>query len=210
MNALVLIDLQNDFLPGGALAVPDGDAVLPVANALQSLFDVVVATQDWHPPDHVSFAVNHPGKRVGETIEVDGRSQKLWPVHCVANTAGADLSTDLETSRIARVFRKGTDRLVDSYSALFDAAHVHDTGLAAYLRERGVSGVYVCGLATDYCVKCSAIDARRERFDTHFILDASRGIEAVPGDAARAIDDMRRAGVNVVMSAEVWRRLGAR
>lgn len=210
MNALLLIDLQNDFLPGGALPVPEGDAVLPTANALQPLFDVLVATQDWHPPDHVSFAVNHPGKRVGETIEVEGRPQMLWPVHCVANTAGAALSDELETSRIARVFHKGIDRRVDSYSALFDAAGLHDTGLSNYLRERSVSGVYVCGLATDYCVKCSAIDAQREGFDTHFIQDASRGIEAAPGDVDRAIDDMRRAGVKVVTSAEVRRRLGAR
>lgn len=208
MNALVLIDLQNDFLPGGALAVPEGDAVLPLANALQPLFDVVVATQDWHPPDHVSFAVTHPGKQVGETIEVAERRQELWPVHCVADTAGAALSSALDTSRIARVFRKGTDRQVDSYSALFDAAHIHDTGLAAYLRQRGVSEVYVCGLATDYCVKCSAIDARREGFNTHFIPDASRGIEAAPGDIARAIEDMRRAGVEVVTSAELRRCLG--
>lgn len=210
MNALVLIDLQNDFLPGGALPVPDGDAVLPLANGLQPLFDVVLATQDWHPPDHVSFAVNHPGKRVGETIEVDGRRQILWPVHCVANSSGAALSAELETSRIARVFRKGTDRQVDSYSALFDAAHVHDTGLAAYLRKRGARDVYLCGLATDYCVTCSAIDAQDEGFAAHFIDDASRGIEAVPGDIARAIDAMRRAGVEVVTSAEVRRRLGAR
>jgi nicotinamidase/pyrazinamidase len=207
VNALVLIDLQNDFLPGGALAVPEGDAVLPLVNALQPLFDVVVATQDWHPPDHVSFAVNHPGKRAGETIDVAGRRQILWPVHCVADSAGAALSAELDTDRIARVFHKGTDRLVDSYSALFDAADVQHTGLAAYLRERGVSEVYMCGLATDYCVKCSAIDARREGFNTHFIPDASRGIEAMPGDIARAIGDMRRAGVEVVTSAELRRRL---
>lgn len=208
MNALVLVDLQNDFLPGGALPVSDGDAVLPLANALQPLFDVVVATQDWHPPEHVSFAVNHPGKRVGETIGVDGRPQILWPVHCVENTSGAALSAKLETRGIARVFRKGTDRRVDSYSALFDAAHVHDTGLAAYLRQRGVNDVYLCGLATDYCVKCSAIDAREAGFATHFIQDASRGIDAAPGDIARAIDAMRRAGVEMTTSDEVQRRLG--
>jgi nicotinamidase/pyrazinamidase len=205
MNALVLVDLQNDFLPGGALAVPEGDAVLPVINALQPAFDLVVATQDWHPPDHVSFAINHPGKRVGDVIEVDGRRQILWPVHCVANTAGAALASELEMSRTASVFRKGTDRHIDSYSGLFDAEHLRETGLAEFLRQRGVNSVFVCGLATDYCVKHTAIDAQRAGFETHVILDASRGIEAAPGDIARAIDAMRHAGVQVLSSADARR-----
>ena len=135
-RALIVVDVQNDFLPGGALAVPDGAAVVPVINRLMPRFGLVVATQDWHPADHGSFAANHPGRRVGEVIDLNGLPQVLWPVHCVADTAGAAFAPSVETCRFSRVFRKGTDPAVDSYSGLFDNGHRHATGLAAYLRDR--------------------------------------------------------------------------
>lgn len=202
MNALLLIDIQNDFLPGGALAVPDGDAVIAVVNRLQTRFDLVVATQDWHPADHGSFAANHPGRRVGELIELDGLEQRLWPVHCVQGTPGAELAAELDQSRVARVFRKGVDPNIDSYSGLFDNGHRRATGLGDYLREQGVQNVYLAGLATDYCVKFTALDCRQLGFNTYFIEDACRGVNLSPGDVAQAIEDMQRAGVHVVESRE--------
>src|SRR5437867_4404939 len=156
MKALILVDIQNDFLPGGALAVPDGDAVIPVANKLQSAFPLVVATQDWHPANHGSFAASHPGKKVFEKIELNGLPQTLWPVHCLQNTTGAELARALDRERIAKVFPKGTDPNIDSYSGLFDNGHRRSTGLGEWLKAQCVTEVFVCGLAT------------------HFLEDASR------------------------------------
>ncbi|HLP78182.1 MAG TPA: bifunctional nicotinamidase/pyrazinamidase, partial [Candidatus Paceibacterota bacterium] len=153
MKALILVDIQNDFLSGGALAVPDGDAVIPVANRLQAAFPLVVATQDWHPANHGSFAANHPGRKVFEQIDLNGLPQTLWPVHCVQNTRGAELAAALNRDRIAKVFPKGTDATIDSYSGLFDNGHRKSTGLGEWLKARGATEVFVCGLATDYCVK---------------------------------------------------------
>lgn len=198
MKALILVDLQNDFCPGGALPVPEGDQVIPVANRLQPQFELVVATQDWHPPDHGSFAANHPGRQPGEVIQLAGLEQILWPVHCVAGTRGAELHPDLDRRRIAHVARKGVDRELDSYSTFFDNAHRRSTGLAEYLREKGVDEVYIGGLATDYCVKSSALDAVGQGFRTYVIADACRGIDLRPGDIARAFDEVRAAGVEVV------------
>lgn len=206
MNALIVVDVQNDFLPGGALPVTDGQAIIPLINALQPCFDVVVATQDWHPADHVSFAESHPGTRVGEEIDLDGRRQILWPVHCVADSPGAALAGGLETARIERVFRKGVDRHVDSYSGFFDDGRV-STGLGDYLRQRGAIHLYLCGLALEYCVRATALDARREGWNTHVILDATRALEAAPGDMARAIESLQAAGVELLMSDEVRSRL---
>jgi nicotinamidase/pyrazinamidase len=203
MNALILVDLQNDFVPGGALAVPEGDAIVPLINTLQPRFDLVVATQDWHPPDHGSFAANHPGRKVYEVIDLAGLPQVLWPVHCVQGTPGAALVPSLDTSRIARVFRKGTDPAIDSYSGFFDNGHRKATGLGDYLRERRVTGVYVCGLATDYCVKFTALDARQLGFETSFVEDASRGVNIKPGDVARAVEEMRQAGGRIIRAAEL-------
>jgi nicotinamidase/pyrazinamidase len=205
MRALVLTDIQNDFLPGGALAVPDGDAVIPAANKLQALFSIVVATQDWHPADHGSFAASHPGKKNFEQIELSGLRQTLWPVHCVQNTPGADFAPQLRRERIARVFQKGTEREIDSYSALFDNGHRRSTGLAEWLKTKGVDDVWLCGLTTDYCVKFTALDAAALGFKVHVVEDACRGVNLTPGDAARAIDEMRRAGVAVLKAAEVNR-----
>lgn len=194
-RALILVDLQNDFLPGGALAVPGGDEVIPLANRLMDDFGIIVATQDWHPADHGSFAANHPGKVVYESIDLNGLPQTLWPVHCVQGTPGADFAPGLETVRITRVFRKGTRAEIDSYSGLYDNGHRQSTGLAEWLREQGVTQVTVCGLATDYCVKFTALDALAEGFGVTLDLPASRGVDLSPGDVAAAVEEMRAKGV---------------
>jgi len=199
-RALILVDLQNDFVPGGALAVRDGDAVIPVANRIQPAFDLIVASRDWHPRDHGSFAANHPGKRVGDVIDLNGLPQILWPVHCVENTPGAEFVPGLDTSRIDRVFLKGTDRDIDSYSAFFDNGHRKSTGMGDYLKERGVRDVYVCGLATDYCVNFTALDALKLGFNVHLIEDASRGVNLKPDDSANALDGIHRAGGQIIPS----------
>src|SRR6266699_2764446 len=203
MKALVLVDIQNDFLPGGALAVPDGDAVIPVANKLQSAFPLVVATQDWHPAEHGSFAASHPGKKVFEKIELNGLPQTLWPVHCVQGTRGAELAAELNRDRIAKIFPKGTDAGIDSYSGLFDNGHRRSTGLGEWLKQKGVTEVFVCGLATDYCVKFTALDAVQFGFKTFLVEDASRGVTLRPDDVNNAIADMNRAGVVIVQSADI-------
>lgn len=203
MNALILIDIQNDFLPGGALAVPNGDAVIPVANRLQPIFPLVVATQDWHPANHGSFAANHPGKGVFEQVDLNGLPQTLWPTHCVQGTAGAELAPGLNRERIAKVFQKGTDAGIDSYSGFFDNGHRRATGMADWLKAKGVTEVHVCGLATDYCVKFTALDAVNAGFKTHLVEDASRGVNLQSNDVAKAIEEMRRMGVCVLHSDEL-------
>lgn len=203
MRALILVDLQNDFLPGGALAVPDGDRVIPVANALLPRFDVVVATQDWHPPDHLSFAAQHPGRAPGEVIDLDGLPQVLWPVHCVRGTRGAEFAPPLCQDGWAKVFPKGTDRRVDSYSGFFDNGHRASTGLGDWLLERGVDEVFVMGLATDYCVKFTALDAVGLGLRTWLVADGSRGVELAEGDVERAVTAMREAGVGIVNSIDI-------
>jgi nicotinamidase/pyrazinamidase len=196
-HALILVDLQNDFLPGGALGVPGGDEVIPLANRLMDDFDIIVATQDWHPPDHGSFAANHPGRQAFESIDLHGLPQTLWPVHCVQGTPGAEFAPGLDAGRITRVFRKGTRPEVDSYSGLFDNGRRHSTGLAEWLREQGVTRVTVCGIATDYCVKFTALDAVAEGFDVTLHLPACRGVNLQPGDIAAAVEAMRAAGVRI-------------
>ena len=198
--ALILVDIQNDFVPGGALSVRDGDAVVPVANRVQRGFELIVASKDWHPRDHGSFAANHPGKNIGDVIDLQGLPQILWPIHCVQWSPGAELVPALDTSRIERVFFKGIDRDIDSYSALFDNCHRRSTGLGEYLRERGVRSVYLLGLATDYCVKFTALDARQMGFEVFVIEDGCRGIELKLGDIAAALDEIRRAGGQVIRS----------
>jgi nicotinamidase/pyrazinamidase len=198
VTALVLVDLQNDFCPGGALAVPQGDAIMPIVNRLQERYELIVTTLDWHPPDHGSFAANHPGKKVGEVIDLNGLPQILWPTHCVQKTRGADFVAALDRSRIAKVFQKGTDPSIDSYSGFFDNGHRKSTGMGEWLKERGVKTIHVCGLATDYCVKFTALDAVELGFQTTLIENACRGVELRPGDIGRAIDEMRAAGVRVM------------
>lgn len=203
MNVLLLVDLQNDFLPGGPLGVPDGEATIPVANRLQLQVDHVVASQDWHPPDHVSFAANHEGRKPGDTIEVDGLAQILWPVHCVQDSPGAELADGLDTERIAQVFRKGVDPRIDSYSAFYDNGNLRSTGLGGYLKRLRPQRLFVLGLATDVCVKFTALDARKLGFDTWVVDDGCRGIELVEGDIERAIWDMKDAGCHWIVSTDV-------
>jgi nicotinamidase/pyrazinamidase len=204
MRALVLVDVQNDFLPGGALPVPKGDEVVEVANRVSPRFDLVVATQDWHPRDHGSFAANHPGRTPGEVIDLHGLPQVLWPVHCTQWTGGAAFAPGLDTSRVARVFPKGVDPAIDSYSGFFDNGHRRSTGLADYLREQGVTEVFVLGLATDYCVKYTALDAvQRAGLKATLIEDGSRGVNLRPGDVDAAVEEMRAAGVRMINSESI-------
>jgi len=197
MKALILVDIQNDFTPTGALPVPEGDQVVPVVNNIMDKFELVVATQDWHPPDHKSFAIHHH-KNPGEIITLNGIDQILWPVHCVQGTAGAEFATGLNIKGIAKVFKKGMDREVDSYSGFFDNDHKSDTGLGDYLKERGVDQVYITGLALDVCVKYTALDAESLGFKTKVVVDATRAVNINAGDGDRAIADMQAVGIKTV------------
>jgi nicotinamidase/pyrazinamidase len=200
MRVLLLIDVQTDFAPGGALPVAEANCIVPIANALQLKFPLVVATQDWHPLNHLSFAINHPGKRPGETVELAGAPQILWPVHCVQGTTGAAFLPDLDIHRIQKVIQKGTDPVIDSYSGFYDNAQRRDTGLGDYLRQQKVDHIYLMGLATDYCVKFTALDALRLGFRVTLIRDGCRGVELNPGDVIRAINDVQTAGAQIVSS----------
>jgi len=202
-RALILVDLQYDFCPGGALAVAHGDETIPIANRLLKTFETVVATQDWHPSDHGSFAVNHPGNKPYEMIELNGLPQVLWPAHCVQGSRGAELHADLDRAKITEVFRKGTDPSIDSYSGFFDNGHRKSTGLGDWLKQRGIDELFVMGLATDYCVKFTALDARALGLSVALVQDGCRGVELAPGDCDKAIAEMREAGVKIVDSAAV-------
>lgn len=194
MKALLLVDIQNDFSPTGSLPVKEGDRIIPFANEMQKRFDLVVASQDWHPADHGSFADNH-NLEPGQIVDLNGIDQILWPVHCVQDTFGAEFIKGLDTGRIARVFRKGSNPKIDSYSAFFDNDHRSSTGLSEYLKERGVEQLYIVGLATDYCVKFTALDSVRQGFDTNVVLEGCRGVELNPGDVDRAVAEMKSSGV---------------
>ena len=200
VETLLLIDLQNDFLPGGALAVPGGDQTIPVANRLMPRFDLVVATQDWHPANHGSFASQHPGRRVGDIIQLDGLEQMLWPDHCVQGTAGADFSPDLQRDRIRAVFKNAPSRGIHRYSVFYDNANRRSTGLAEYLREQGVGNLYIMGLATDYCVKFTVLDAVAAGFRVSVVTDGCRAVNLKEGDDQRAFEAMRAAGADLVTS----------
>lgn len=201
-SALIVVDVQNDFVPGGALAVANGHEVVPVVNRLMSRFDLVVATQDWHPPDHGSFASNHRGHGPGDIIELNGLQQILWPDHCVQGTQGADFVDNLDRESIDRVFRKGTDPGIDSYSGFFDNGRRKATGLDKYLRDRGIEKVTVVGLATDYCVKFTALDGIDVGFSVSLVREGVRGVELNPGDCQRALAEMGSAGVRVLDLAQ--------
>ncbi|MDA3935787.1 MAG: bifunctional nicotinamidase/pyrazinamidase [Actinomycetota bacterium] len=203
MDALLLIDIQNDFMPGGALAVAHGDEVVAVANALIATFELVVATQDWHPSTHGSFALTHEGLEAGDIVELRGVQQVLWPAHCVQGSPGASFHSALDVAGVRYVVRKGTDPEIDSYSAFFDNARKMATGLAEYLGSQGVSRMIICGLATDYCVKSSALDARDLGFDVVVVSSGCRAVDLAPGDGARALEQMEAAGCEVV--AEIAR-----
>ncbi|EPR74100.1 Nicotinamidase [Winogradskyella psychrotolerans RS-3] len=177
MKTLLIIDVQNDFMPSGSLPVPNGDEIVPVINKIQGKFDLVIGTQDWHPKDHISFASNHEGKSNFDVIKLHGQPQTLWPNHCVQGTDGAEFHPDLNTEKFEAIFRKGTDKTIDSYSAFYDNGHLKSTGLAGYLKEKGTSQLYVCGLAADICVYFSMIDALNEGFDCYFIDDTSKALD---------------------------------
>lgn len=176
MKTLIIIDAQKDFMPGGSLEVSKGDEIIPVVNDLQKKFDLVIATQDWHPQDHVSFASNHENRVPFEKIEWHGMEQILWPDHCVQNSDGADFHHDLKMKKVEAIFRKGMDKEIDSYSGFFDNGHEKNTGLAGYLRERKANELYFCGLAADVCVQFSIKDALKEGFSATLIEDATRSI----------------------------------
>ncbi len=203
MRVLAIVDIQNDFLPGGALAVKEGDEVIPVINAIASRFDLVVATQDWHPPNHGSFAANYPGRKPGEMVTLAGQPQILWPVHCVQGTKGAEISPLLDTTPIRAVFQKGIDPEIDSYSAIFDNGRRRSTGLSEYLTKQGVNEIFVAGLALDYCVKFTTLDAVSLGFDTRVIRDACRAVNLDPDDGERAVAEMKAAGVLILESEKI-------
>jgi nicotinamidase/pyrazinamidase len=192
MKTLIIIDLQNDFIPGGALPVPNGDEVIPVINDLQEKFDLVIATQDWHPAGHASFASSNDAK-IFEVIDLNGLEQIMWPDHCLQNSKGAEFHPDLQTSRIEAVFRKGTDPEIDSYSGFYDNAHLKSTGLAGYLKEKGAEDLYFVGLAAEYCVYFSVIDSLKEGFNSTLIEDGTRAINVDDFEKAK-IDILRRGG----------------
>ena len=196
-DVLIVTDPQVDFCPGGALAVPEGDAIIPIVNRLARRFAHVVITQDWHPPGHMSFASAHPGKQPFETVDLEYGAQTLWPDHCVQGTAGAAFHPALDVPHAELVIRKGYHPGIDSYSAFRENDRKTPTGLAGYLRERGFTRVTLCGLATDFCVFFSAIDAREAGFGTAVVLEASRAID-LDGSLARALAVMREAGVELL------------
>jgi nicotinamidase/pyrazinamidase len=199
-KALLWIDVQNDFLPGGALAVPRGDEVIEVANRLARSGEhaLVVATLDSHPPDHGSFASQHAGKRPYDQSELAGLPQTMWPDHCVEGTRGAALADGLDLSRLGPRVRKGTDRAIDSYSGFFDNARRKATGLDAVLREAGVDALDVVGLATDYCVKATVLDAIELGYRVRVFVEGVRAVDLAPGDGERALEAMRAAGAELV------------
>lgn len=203
MKALVIVDMQNDFMPGGALGVPMGNEIVPIINSLIPKFPLVVSTQDWHPHDHVSFAASHPGKKVGDVIKIGDSDQVLWPVHCVRNTHGAELIASLEKENIAGSFYKGTDKNIDSYSTFFDNVHRKSTGLGDYLKSRGINEVYFAGLTTEYCVFYSVNDAIDLGFIAYVIADACRPINLNPHDEERAYEAMKTKGAKIVKSTEL-------
>jgi len=201
-DVLLVVDVQYDFLPGGSLAVADGDAVVPLINALARKFTHVVCTQDWHPADHISFASQHPGKVPFETVHLSYGNQVLWPDHCVWNSHGAALSADLDIPQAQLILRKGYNRAIDSYSGFQEADRETLTGLAGYLNERDLGRLYVVGLATDYCVGWTAIDGAAAGFDVTVIEDATRAIDNA-GSLARAWAEMAEAGVERVMGRDI-------
>jgi len=201
-DVLLVIDVQNCFIPGGSLAVKEGDVIVPLINKLAGSFKHVVETQDWHTADHVSFASQHAGKKPFETVKLPYGNQVLWPDHCVQGTEGAALSKNLSITKTELIIRKGYRKDVDSYSAFLEADKKTSTGLGGYLRQRGMKRVFLAGLATDFCVAWSAIDARKEGFEAYVIDDACRGIDA-NGSLGAAWKDMTRAGVKKIISADI-------
>ena len=198
MKTLIIVDVQNDFTPGGSLEVPEGDQIIPVINQLQDKFDLVIATQDWHPADHSSFASNHDDKEPFDQIEWKGQEQTLWPDHCVQGSQGAEFHPDLDMNKVEAIFRKGMDTDIDSYSGFYDNGHEKNTGLTGYLKERKAQDLYFCGLAADVCVQFSIKDALKEGFSATLFEDATRAID---DDNWRKIrEDLRDSGCTLMNS----------
>lgn len=197
-KALILVDIQNDFLPGGSLAVKHGEEIIPVVQRLLNYpFDLIIATKDWHPINHGSFCVKY-GKQPGEHVLLEGVDQTLWPVHCVQKTHGAEFGPGWDSSKIDKVFYKGTETDIDSYSTFFDNGRRKSTGLENFLEESSIKDVYIAGLATDYCVKYSVLDALQLGFNTFVVVDACRGVNLEKDDSKRALELMTEAGANLI------------
>lgn len=203
MKALLIVDVQNDFLPGGALAVPQGDAIIPVINNIQQHFKLIVATRDWHPANHGSFASNHDNRQPGEVIRLHGQQQVLWPDHCVQGSPGAEISPLLNQGLINNVIFKGSDPDIDSYSAFYDNGHLKETGLHAYLKRNGITSLFVCGLAADYCVYYTVKDALLLGYEANLLTDATRGVNLQPEDTEKAFKDMEKRGARLMTSTEL-------
>jgi nicotinamidase/pyrazinamidase len=201
MKTLILVDVQNDFMPGGPLEVPLGNTIVPVINKIQGYFDLVVATQDWHPKNHRSFASNHHNKKPFDRIILNGVQQTLWPDHCIQGSRGAELQKDIEMNRIAAIFRKGMDPEVDSYSGFYDNNHYSATGLAGYLKEKGATEIHFCGLAADICVYYSILDSIREGFSATLIEDASSSLFPDKFDDIKC--ELAKSGAHIIISNEL-------
>ncbi|MFW9078500.1 bifunctional nicotinamidase/pyrazinamidase [Pseudomonas sp. P2757] len=200
--ALLVIDVQNDFTPGGQLAVPEGDLIVPLINRLAAQFKQVIIAQDWHPTGHASFASSHPGRQPYDVIQLPYGEQTLWPEHCVQGTRGAEFHSGLDLPQAQLIIRKGCNPDIDSYSAFLEADRVTTTGLAGYLKERGIDTVYMVGLALDFCVMFSALDARSAGFNALVVLDACRAID-MNGSLEQAIERMQISGVGLIQSTDI-------
>jgi nicotinamidase/pyrazinamidase len=205
MKALIVVDIQNDFCKGGALEVANANEIIPITNQLihSGFFDTIIATQDFHPADHKSFAANHLWRKVGQIIDLNGLQQVLWPIHCVQGSWGTEFTQGLESDKFDKIFPKGTDPEIDSYSGFFDNGKLKSTGLSEHLKSIGVETVYVLGLATDFCVKATALDAKTEGFETVLIADACRAVNLSPDDGQNALKAMKIRGVKIIQSAEI-------
>ncbi|MFN3966649.1 MAG: bifunctional nicotinamidase/pyrazinamidase [Endomicrobiia bacterium] len=201
-NALIIVDVQNDFCPGGALAVPEGDKIIPVINKISSKFYKVIATQDWHPSNHISFAKTH-NKKLYEKIKIGNIEQTLWPEHCVQGTPGANLHKDLNLNNVQLILRKGTNPDIDSYSAFLENDRKTETGLHYYLKGLKIKNIYVCGLATDYCVYFTALDGIKFGFKVSVIIDASKGVNVPEGNVEKAIEDMKKRGIKILIHESI-------
>jgi nicotinamidase/pyrazinamidase len=202
-EALIIVDVQNDFLPRGALAVQDGDQVIPIINQLQKEFQFIVATQDFHPLNHGSFVTNYPGKKIGEFVILGGLNQILWPEHCVQGTLGSEFHQDLNQDKWKAIFQKGKNPEIDSYSGFFDNARKSSTGLGDFLMKEGIKKVYITGLALDYCVKYTAMDSHSLGFETFVIVDATRAVNIDPMDGDFAIEEMAKIGIKIISSQQI-------
>lgn len=197
-TALILVDIQNDFCPGGNLAVKGGDDIIPLVNKIMDKYDIIVATQDWHPKSHKSFASNNEGKQIGELSTLNGLPQVMWPDHCIQNTEGAKIHKDLDMSKTIKIFQKGTNPEIDSYSGFFDNDKKSSTGMSEWLKEQGVDSVHIVGLALDYCVKATAEDAKKLGFKTSVIIEATRAVNISPDDGEKAIKSLKELGVAIL------------